>query len=564
MGLFINLYFQPKCTQEEWEKVWNECHNLLMKYPVPLMRIDKQKLDEDTKRFVLTRNLIADAGKEEERWDVIGDWISRKYAENFFLYKNLKQQTSSLSRSFPKDILWADEKELDYINGNGITLFDSKTQQYPYHLAILAVGILFEHFFPNESYIIGDIDDTQAEIMTKWINSVTNYEVKMPICFDAERLWNRLDSLYENKELLISRFQTLYKGDEKKLFKIIVQNASNEIFINFLAKDLAEYSSLSQWGAKDILNSYLQQTKDLEGLINLVLKAQEKKLEKEKKEDIDEKEFSLEKLLKVLCNGFVTISLEDREPLDVFAQKKGKLVTMQETFTLLFSKMSGLPSDINFYMNKEDIINIFLKYEKYNEVSFRNTIEECEKKCYEELNNIKEIIELIDKKLEEDEKTENKKEQSKKSTDNKPWIPNDRILTPEEKYIFEQTDRQIVRHADVEESTKIMGQIIQRCLDEDKKSDKNYFLTNDRTDLIKKIYYGNHHNGFVLKETAWEEIDKEQDIAILQRLAILASLQNSELTFWNWRMYIMENKELWKYLIDCQEISSDITIDQKK
>jgi len=47
---------------------------------------------------------------------------------------------------------------------------------------------------------------------------------------------------------------------------------------------------------------------------------------------------------------------------------------------------------------------------------------------------------------------------------------------------------------------------------------------------------------------AWEQIDAEQDLAILKSLALLSLVNEQSQSFWRWRIYMLEHKDLWPYL----------------
>ena len=43
-------------------------------------------------------------------------------------------------------------------------------------------------------------------------------------------------------------------------------------------------------------------------------------------------------------------------------------------------------------------------------------------------------------------------------------------------------------------------------------------------------------------------IDQEENVDILKSILALSHISNQEISFWRWRIYILEHQSLWHYL----------------
>jgi len=179
MGLFIHLFVNShNISTEQWQSVYDESLVLLQHFPAKLSRFDTEIINGQ-ERYHYTTELIMCEGTPNEKWQVSGDMVSDKHAESFSLARHLD---ACYAKEDARDVLWVRDDALHYIGGYGYDLFDHKTQGYPYHCAILAVGILVESRFSGNAYVTGDINTEQAEMMTAWCNAILKKMVKKPVC----------------------------------------------------------------------------------------------------------------------------------------------------------------------------------------------------------------------------------------------------------------------------------------------------------------------------------------------------------------------------------------------
>ncbi len=524
MGLFVNLYVNHHSIPDEsWEKTYQESLLLLEKFPIPLMRLQREEI-RGQKRNVFTTHLIKEENTSDEHWEIDGDLLSYQQAESFRLRRHFFKKNSEYDH---KHILWAEEDGLEYTNGNGINLFGNKTQGYPYHLAILSVGILFENRFPHNIFVIGDIDRTQAESVIAWMNTILTTPVIMPICLDGPRLYAQLNALYDESALAIRRFKTLSRDSEEEQLQTLLRYADKSLVLQNIVEILRGYSELSQFGVIDEISQFLSVTQDIQQLIEIVLTVGQ-----------DKPSFNLEELLRLLGNKFVTIDKEERQPLFIFMHSSESLMTIKDAFAQVFLKLGGAPSFIDFYMERSELLDLFSTYQPGNQQKFKEILAASEKKCRDELEQIKTL-------LSEMENSEKSKPQQSQIEFSEEVIPQQKSYSPEEKYIIEQAYLQQEEYEQAEVFAKQIGQQLQQIIE----TYPDIFSANERTYYLEMIYKASSKNGFALCESAWQQIDQAEDIKILKSLLALSLVSEREIHFWNWRRYIMEHSYLWSYLI---------------
>ena len=119
-----------------------------LKFPLPIIRFSTEKIG-DKQRHVFTQNLVADAGTELERLVIMGDDFSKKRAGQFIMYRDMRSyKPPSREEIAPYTVFYSPKESVKYQNSHyGANIWApkaAKTQGYPYHLLILAIGIYLE------------------------------------------------------------------------------------------------------------------------------------------------------------------------------------------------------------------------------------------------------------------------------------------------------------------------------------------------------------------------------------------------------------------------------------
>lgn len=544
MGLYICLYFNFNGVEpQQWEEVYEESKILLDRFPIDLIRYKPEK-KYGLKRGVFTTKLVAAPGKDDEFWRVDGDLLSGKRAETFILHK--KEYAQDRGRKLEqKDVLWVEEKYLDCIDGNGYTLFETKTQGYPYHFAMLAAAMLFESRFPMNAYVTGDIEPWQVEVVMKWItqSKILSQPLLKPVCMDGPRLWNRLKKLYPDNKQVLTRFKTIFHGSDQDMLETLFKYEAAEVVRENFFAELDTWNSLSMLGAKRLIMQWLNTTCDLKTLIRFTCLPREKT--KQETRDRGSGKFKLKDLLRAVCRMFIHIPLEEREPLLLFSIEQERLHTIGDMFARTFMLMGGARDDVNFYMSPSELFDIFCKFEpdqdKKNEL--KEIIENTAKENREYLDKIRLQIEELKK--EGENTVEEIVPSSGAAVVQSPEQPGEENM---EQVIISSALSQKTEIPDPEALAKSFTIGFKKFIDNNKEDLAEFLDNGDRKSLLKKIIEISFKTGIALKEKAWKDIDKEKRIPVLKSLLFLVLIKNDEYNFWHWRIYLLEHKSLWKYI----------------
>ena len=554
MGLFVLLYFNFNGVEPgQWENVYDESKTLLNHFPIELMRYTPET-KYGHKRGVFTANLVANPGKDDEFWRVDGDMVSGRTAETFMLYK--KEYARDEGKKYKlsaKDILWTDDPHIDYIDPNGYRLFNNKTQGYPYHLAMLAAGMLFESRFPTNAYVTGDIDQWQVDVILKWIDQtkVLSQPLVKPICLDAPRLWNRLNDLFPDKKLVFKRFKSIFQGDSEEMLETLLKNDNTGMAKDYFFEELNEWDTLSKLGAIELIIQWLNTTHDLETLIRYTCFPQLNEKKEESKTpagDVNGK-FKLEEVLEIVCHLFIHTPMEERTPLMLFSMREGRLHTISDLFSQTFMTLGGARRDVNYYISPAELFDIVCRFEPDPEKRshLKEIIEKSEKENREYLDKIKTLLEEAMKHSEtpgDEAKTllPEPGETTSLTSDDQKEEEN------MEKVIMDSALSQRITADDPDKLAQSLGNSLKGFAQRNKDALEKYLTSTDRTFLLTKIVEASFEEGFALVEKAWSDIDREENLSILKGILCLTLIHNNEMNFWRLRIYILQNKPLWKYI----------------
>jgi hypothetical protein len=71
-------------------------------------------------------------------------------------------------------------------------LFGAKTQGFPYHTLIIALGLLVEHLLPGTAVVYGDLSMEDGEEARDGLAAILDEEVALPVVLDEARMRRRL------------------------------------------------------------------------------------------------------------------------------------------------------------------------------------------------------------------------------------------------------------------------------------------------------------------------------------------------------------------------------------
>ena len=544
MGLFIHTYIQPeRIDPAEWEAAYQDSLRLLQHFPGSLIRLDRRRVGEFT-RYVLTDNIVCERDTDDEHWSICGDSLSARRAEKFAMYRSLPRQVQGIQKTAPQseEILWAATDSIDYIDSSGVDIFGAKTQGYPYHLAVLAVGILLENRFAGRCFVCGDIDGHQAGHMLMWINGVLGVELQLPVCVDGKRLYRRLDQAYSDPVLAIERFETLFRGTNEEELQLLSECAPADALHRRLAARIGGYRSLHQLGAKRIVAQYLAVVGKLDPLLALIATANRSR----------ETPFPLEQLLEVVCNLFVTLPYEERQALMALARDGNELATIGDTLSRVFQTLAGTPTDTAFYLDKAELLDYFARLAPQQRSAFAKIIDDAEARCRASLAT---MSAAMDETANTDTAARalavdggvlvTECEEDAGGDGQAPDRDEPQAAHPGAAYILDQIHSQRESFPAPVKTAQEFGDFLRRTI----AGNPGQFNDDARDHYLHLIGFGIQENGIPLAETAWQAIDREMDIVVLKHLAAFILVREREIAFWRWRIYILEHPQLWPHLV---------------
>lgn len=142
------------------------------------------------------------------------------------------------------------------------------------------MAILAESRFPGCAAAGGDITRHDAEEIVKWVNSILPVPVSLPVCFDIDRLYARMEALYPDADAVHARIEELYRGSEADFLAACMRESNEHAALSRMKEQLAGYTTLDQIGAVALIGRFLQLTGDPARLIALVEEANTARTEK--------------------------------------------------------------------------------------------------------------------------------------------------------------------------------------------------------------------------------------------------------------------------------------------
>ena len=153
---------------QEWEIAFAGIKKIVENYPVEMMRMKREnKLDEE--RFCWTNEVYFEENNSK-CIQLKGDSLTLEYGATFTFYKDIQVQINK-----KEDVDYGQNPfyltpEKEYFNCiTGYLGFDIlnhwDTCGHPYSYCILAIGIYLEHCFYEKSYLAGDYNSEQIEIV---------------------------------------------------------------------------------------------------------------------------------------------------------------------------------------------------------------------------------------------------------------------------------------------------------------------------------------------------------------------------------------------------------------
>ena len=528
LSYIINL---KSIEPQEWERAFEGIRRIVENYPIELVRM-KSENKLGVERFCWTNEVFF----EEENTQCIqlkGDGLTLEYGSTFTFYKDIEVQ---LSKNEDADYsrnpfyLSPEQNYFDCITGySGFDILNNwDTCGHPYTYCILAIGIYLEHCFYEKSYLAGDYNPAQIEIVLSWLNDVFKTSICEPKTIDHNSLWQKLSPLYSNSKDAIIRFWFLSKQSSSQKIAYLLEQNKDETE-QYLVDELKNYTSVHQWGATDILMPYLVACDDLDSFVLFFKKVQKTNTHEA---------FNLCKLLEMILEKGICEPPFENEMIKEINKSRPSLETGMEGLNRLFFKMGGLPNTTDFYATADELLEVFAYYEPQNGKVFKDILDTNVEKIKEKRKEINSKIEAS-----VDNIIANIEDDFKASSDKIKMFG-----FRNEDYFVGEAQSQRKTYKNFQEGAKIIGGSIRKNLVLYKEKYKeDYIDLKDKNEILKYIYKAVSKRGFVLTEKAWDNMDNEPDVEVLESIAYYVSVTEREIQFWAWRKYYLENNNYWIY-----------------
>jgi len=532
MGLSIQVNAHlNEIDPERWEAVWLTGLQLLEQFPGSLAA--RRVVDlKAGRRTLYSTDYIFDVGKPEEHWEVVGDLASRRTAESYQLHRHLTfyGRSSPRKKSRGRDLLWLSSPESDS-HMAGTSLFGNKSQGYPYHYCMLAIGMLLECSFPKQAVVHGDINRAQAEKTLAWAEAVLQRPLALPIVTDAPRLWPRLLSAYAGDHKSAGlRFLELFSDVEDSRWQALLRLESGPdaaVLREIFRDELGHFQQLNQRGALEMIKALYQATEDLELVIDWICG-----------DGNTGRAFAPTELLKELCDCLLTIPCEKRASLGEFLQSASNpMRNIEGVFGQVFGILAGLPIVIDAYCDRESLLAPFASHWAVRTEEFRALI-------HERTEHREAWLDKFNAQLDE-LKTRVTDLPAAASA----WDPTEAtalLSIPEAEFILEQIAEQRFEAGQREQVARGWGANIREVLQAPASEWIEKMSADELSSLMTKVA---NRTGLTLTEAAWQAIDQASR-AELKSLCVLATIDDREIKFWNWRIHLLESPDLWHFLIE--------------
>ncbi|MCI0460445.1 MAG: hypothetical protein L0Z62_26120 [Gemmataceae bacterium] len=539
MGLHVYLYAQcDHIDPERWEALYLTTLQLLERFPGPLVKITAEPV-RGGHRFTLTTQIQSNLGTPTEHWAVHGDLSSRRTAETYALYRHLAHYRSTFPqrRCAPGDILWLPDEESDNGDVAGYCLFRGKSQGYPYHYAMLAVGLLLENTLPGQVVVMGDINRSQAEQAAAWAGTVLHRHLELPIVTDAPRLWQRLVAAYPDQPAHAARrFFALYAGDRHTAWPVLLGlpgGPDRETLRSVFAAQLEPLASLQARGAIELIVALCEADGDIARTLDWVCGSGP---------DGQPAGFAPEDLLEALCDCGLTIPRHERAGLEALQAPPQALANIDDMWAQVFALMAGAPIMVDLSMDEEAVLAAFARRWPERQEKFRAVIRSCTERQRQSLRAWRAKL---------DERLTAGSSPEEVVPEPTAWSPlaEDHPVEPAAEFLRAEIERQRRDTSAREEVARLLGQQLAQALEKNQTL-RTQLQAEGRGGLLEQIYASSSQHGFALSEAAWQAIERQATMGELRCLALLALIPEHEINFWHWRNHVLESPDLWPILCE--------------
>ncbi len=529
MGVYVELKVAGHSIPEkEWGELFDETLTLLRAREAIGRRREKVTYEgmPEAERIVYSKNIEHDIHTpDKQHWHVVGDAQSLLTAESFIMHRSRQRFGAFNPSENSPDVILDMIREVEDDDMICHTVFGAKTQGYPYHFLMLAVGMLAEDRFPEYAVVSGNIDRYQAIKAQEIIREELGKEVALPVVTEWTRLIARIKK-YRSDVAAIRAFDLIVRDeprrDGKARYQAIAENFTPQVFHQWVLRELKHYSSPTQIGAKNISIDWLNTGFDVKTLVELACIH-------EAGPQFDPVDFG-----RVLVGSlWLTVDPEVREHLKAFRKPEGEVDRVMTQFgNAMFDLMGAKGRSLEAFrpLNQllEDMGHLFP--ERIEQL--RQVVTEAHTKATSELTTIGEVLK--------------KTITSFETTDD----DIDPLMDGTDIFYLEETDRLNESCTLLLTSVAFAIHIFQKNIEADERLTE-IFVTDPSIHkcrlVILKIL---QEQGPVLSDTAWRWIDQEEDFKLIKSLAILSLTGHHHESFYNAKKSVFEKRWLCKLVTE--------------
>ena len=195
MGIEVCLAVrEDRVSKTEWREIYEKARRVAKQWtPRPLSLGWRQIGSVQVVQYALDIETA-------EGLHIVGDAETRTNAESFLFPARLESYASRRTRhgspvASGDDVLVAVARYLA-CGAEELTcwrdLLGAKTQGFPYHALIVALGMLVENALPGTAVVYGEISASECEQARRGVAAILGEELELPVVVDAERLRRRL------------------------------------------------------------------------------------------------------------------------------------------------------------------------------------------------------------------------------------------------------------------------------------------------------------------------------------------------------------------------------------
>jgi hypothetical protein len=197
-------------------------------------------------------------------------------AESQFLYRDLnrylpeKRNTGEVIRSGPNALLchdaligrFHDNEELEEYQDYQDTIFGNKTQGYPHHVPLLAIGLLLENRLGKAFTVYGDITRGQIKAAVEWANTILDKPISWPCVMDNAQLLVRLQAFVPKARQIEAFLRLTFCAADEAMYRFLQRHFSEDELMDYWREEISNYVP-GTIGSGNFFKKYFNMTGDL-------------------------------------------------------------------------------------------------------------------------------------------------------------------------------------------------------------------------------------------------------------------------------------------------------------